>query len=68
VANRLGRTRAAVNAHIDYLLNQKLKIGSQRRGSGADWRQQVLVEYALRFRLVTPTDLQLLPRTDPGAP
>jgi hypothetical protein len=61
VANRLGLSRPAVNAHIEYLLNRKLKIGNHGHGAGVDWRQRALVEHALRFGLVTEADLQLLP-------
>jgi hypothetical protein len=61
VASRLGLTRSAVNAHIEYLLHQKLRLGQQGRGAGADWRPQALAEHALRFGLVTAADLTLLP-------
>lgn len=61
VAERLGLSRPAVSAHIEYLLNQKLRIGSQGRSAGLDWRTQTLVDYALRFGLVTSEDLRLLP-------
>lgn len=66
VAKRIGLKPAAVNGHIDFLLNTKLRVPEAGDGKGISWRHQTLVEYALRFELVTSDHLAFLPEeTDP---
>ncbi|GAA4946896.1 FHA domain-containing protein [Actinoplanes utahensis] len=63
VADRLGLTRSAVNFHIDYLADHKLRI--RRRAGAQDSRREAVVSVALRFNLVTDQHLRLLPPRTP---
>lgn len=55
-------TRAAVNFQIDYLARTKLRVrGSDDPAGKADWQREALVRLALRFDLVRPAHLSLLP-------
>ncbi|MFI7542293.1 hypothetical protein [Actinoplanes sp. NPDC049599] len=56
-------TRTAVNFHIDYLADHKLRI--RRRGTLRDSRREAVVSVALRFNLVTDQHLRLLPARHP---
>ena len=56
-------TKTAVNYHIDYLANAKLRV-RQREGTDAarmDWKREALVALALRFDLVRDEHLRMLP-------
>jgi hypothetical protein len=63
VARRLGISRAAVRAHVSYLLTNKLRVPRQD-ADRHPWPQQALVDQALRFGLVTPEHLGLLPEAE----
>lgn len=55
-------SRAAVNFQIDYLARTKLRARKPNDAAGkADWQREALVRIALRFDLVTPDHLALLP-------
>lgn len=55
-------TRAAVNFQIDYLARTKLRVRGPADPAGkADWQREALVRLALRFDLVRPDHLDLLP-------
>lgn len=57
-------TRTAVNFHIDYLAERKLRIRDRSPGAAEerlDWRREALVTLALRFNLVTEEHLTHLP-------
>jgi hypothetical protein len=62
-------TRTAVNFHIDYLAERKLRI-RQRTGAlldpvRLDWKREAVVSYALRFDLVREEHLRMLPAGPP---
>jgi hypothetical protein len=59
-------TRAAVNFHIQYLARTKLRVRDPEESGKADWQRAALVSLALRFNLVRPEHLTLLP-ADRGA-
>lgn len=68
VADRLATgesrvTRSAVDYHIDYLAETKLRIKRPGQGSGErlEWKRESLVALALRFDLVREEHLALLP-------
>ena len=63
VARRLGISRAAVRAHVSYMLTNKLRMPRQD-ADRHPWPQQALVDQALRFGLVTSEHLGLLPEAE----
>jgi hypothetical protein len=56
-----GLTRTAVNFHIQYLARTKLRVRAPAATDKADWQRAALVSLALRFNLVRPEHLGLLP-------
>lgn len=64
VSRRLDASVSAVNGQITYLLEEKLRLPHSGKGPGVAWRQRVLVDYALRFGLVTKEHLHVLPEPD----
>lgn len=59
-------SRAAVNFQIDYLARSKLRVrrpaaDAPPAAGKADWQREALVRLALRFDLVRPEHLDLLP-------
>jgi hypothetical protein len=59
-----GLTRAAVNFGVDYLARTKLRVREpdpETAAGKADWQREALVRTALRFDLVRPEHLRLLP-------
>lgn len=63
VARRLGISQAAVRAHVCHLLTNKLRV-PRADAERHPWPQQALVERALRFGLVIPEHLGLLPEVE----
>ncbi|KAA0929771.1 serine/threonine protein kinase [Streptomyces apricus] len=67
-------TARAVNAHIDYLAEQKLRVrgpqdvGAAGSGARRTGKREAVVGVALRFGLVREEHLALLPSRTPGAP
>ena len=64
VSQRMGLSVSAVNGQITYLLEEKLRLPRIGNGPGVPWRQRILVDYALRFGLVTREHLRVLPALD----
>lgn len=57
-------SRTAVNFHIDYLADRKLRIRQRTLTADEtrlDWKREAVVSYALRFDLVREEHLALLP-------
>jgi hypothetical protein len=61
-------TRSAVNFHIDYLAEAKLRLRPNKGMASPprDWKRQALAATALRFNLVREEHLRLLPSARAG--
>ncbi|MFI6297042.1 hypothetical protein ACIBEJ_35995 [Nonomuraea sp. NPDC050790] len=57
----LGLSRSAVNYHVDFLAGTKFRLQPPGQGAGVDWKPRSIVSHALRFGLITPAHLVLLP-------